>query len=299
MLVATALLAAGCSQSSAGGAGSSSPARQLNQSLTLNQDDGSALVTLVSVTESYKGDGVKAKSGNFVGAQLKFEGKSGTYNANPLYVLLKKTNGEVVEYDALAVPSAEKLGRGSGPDKLAAGQTMEGALAFDAAYDPQSSIVVTDTLKRVLGVWSLSGDKAVEGDGSEKREINQTKPAKQRSASADVTLVSVTESTGSLDDVIKPKSGHLVIAELTFKGTSGDFHLNSRYVKLKKPDGTMIDEGEGNGSYGVGDVDEFPTDDLATGKSVTGKVAFDAPLEPGSHIVITDTLDAVTADFPL
>lgn len=230
MLVATAVLTAGCGQSSGSGGGNSSPARTLNQSLTLNQDDGSALVTLVSVTESYQGDGVTAKSGNFVGAQLTFEGKSGTYNANPLYVLLKKANGEVVEYSGLAVPSAEKLGRGSGTDKLAAGQTMQGTLAFDAAYEPQSSIVVTDTLSRVLGVWPLSGDKPVEGDGSEKREINQTKTAKQRDASAEVTLGSVSDSAGSLDEVTKPKSGHLVIAELNFKGTSGEYHISSLYL---------------------------------------------------------------------
>ncbi|WP_027947338.1 DUF4352 domain-containing protein [Amycolatopsis taiwanensis] len=294
-----AALTAGCGGSSSGGSDAGGPARQLNQSLTLDQGEGTALVTLVSVTESYKGDGVTAKSGNFVGAQLKIEGKSGTFNANPLYVLLKKANGETVKYDALAVPSAEKFASGSGPDEISAGQTMQGTLAFDAPYEPQSSIVVTDTLSRVLGVWPLSGDKPTQGDGSDKREINQTKTSKQSDASADVTLVSVSESTGSLDEVTKPESGHLVIAELTFKGNSGEYHVSSLYVKLKKPDGTMIDETDGNGSYGVAKAEELPLDDLAAGKTVTGKVAFDAPLEPGSHIVITDTSDNVTADFSL
>lgn len=70
-------------------------------------------------------------------------------------------------------------------------------------------------------------------------------------------------------------------------------------MKLKKPDGTIIDESEGNGTYGVGKPEELSSGDLAAGKTVTGKVAFDAPLAPGSHIVVTDTLDNVTADFPL
>lgn len=294
-LAATALLA-GCGGSGSGDT-SSSPARVVNQSLQLTQGDGSALVTLESVTDSFDGDGVTAKSGNFVGAKLRFEGKSGTYKANPLYIMLKKGDG-VVEIDDLAVPHDESL-LGVNDTELGAGEAIEGTVAFDTAFDPAETIVVTDELQRILGVWPISGDKPTLGDGGRKRDINQSQTVKNYDDSAVATLVSVSESTGPLDDVSKPESGHLVIAEVKFEGKTGDYGVSADDIKLKKPDGTMIDENEGNGSYGVPDAEQFHFTDLAAGKTVTGKVGFDTPLEPGSHIVITGTSDEVLADFPL
>jgi Domain of unknown function (DUF4352) len=293
----TVALTAGCSSGSgASGEGSSSPAREINESLTLTQDDGSALVTLISVTESYKGDGTKADSGNFVATKLKFEGKTGQYVANPLYVKLKKANGDILELDDFAVPSAESIGASSG---LPAGVVTQGTLAFDTAYDPGASMVVTDTLGRILGMWPLAGGKPVMGDGSQPRAINKSLTDKQYDSSALVTLVSVRESKGGTEKITAPESGNLVIVEVKFEGKTGEYSVSSSYVQLQKPDGKIIDESEGNGTYGLTTPEELASTDLAPGKTATGKVAFDTPLAPGTKIVITDGLDKVTSEFPL
>jgi hypothetical protein len=302
-LLVTAALTVACSSAKDQAGAASSPAREINKSLMLNQSEGSAFVTLVSVIESYrpKDDIAKPRSGNFVALNLKFECKTGKYSANPLYVKLKKPDGKIIGSDdgeaVYAVPAGQSFS-GSGGE-LSAGKTVAGMVVFDAAYDPAASILITNTMSHISGEWPVSGGEPRAGDGSVKQEINKSLTHKQPNGSALVTLVSVSESKGGLDKIGAPQSGTFVIVDLKYEGKTGQYAVNPLYVKLKKPDGKIIDQNEGNGSYGIPREESLGSGDLQPGKTVTGKIAFDAALQPGTKIVITDLSDKVTGEWPL
>lgn len=309
-LLVTAALTVACSsaadQSGATGnkkGGASSPTREVNKSLTLSQSDGSALVTLVSVIESYqpKDDIARSQSGNFVALEVKFECKTGKYSANPLYVKLKKSDGKIIGSDdgdaEYAVPSGRSFSGSEG--ELSEGKSVAGTVVFDTAYDPGATILITNTLGHISGEWPLSGGEPHAGDGSPKREINKSLTHKQPGGSAVVTLVTVSESKGGLEKIGAPESGNFVIVDLKYEGKTGEYSVNPLYIKLKKPDGTVIDQNAGNGSYGTPLEETLDSGDLQPGKTMTGKIAFDAALQPGTKIVITDLSDKITGEWPL
>jgi hypothetical protein len=297
------MLVVACSSATQQSNPTSSPARDINKSLTLNQSEGSALVTLISVVESYqpKDNTTKPRSGNFVGITLKFEGKVGKYSANPLYVKFKKSDGKIVGSDdgeaVYATPSGQSFS-GSGGE-LTAGKAVSGMVVFDTPYESSASILITNTMSHISGEWPLAGGEARAGDGSPKREINKSLTHKQPGGSALVTLVSVSESKGGLDKTGAPQSGAFVVADLKYEGKTGQYAVNPLYVRLKKPDGDVIDQNKGNGLYGTPREEALGAGDLLPGKTMTGKIAFDAALQPGTKIVITDLSDKVTGEWPL
>ncbi|CAM4200246.1 hypothetical protein KIPE111705_44775 [Kibdelosporangium persicum] len=309
VLLATAALTVGCSsgqpgspdQNSAGSAGA--PEREVNKTLTVKQNDGSAKVTLVSVTESFKPDeDAKATSGNFVAVKLRFEGQEGEYSANPLYVMLKKADGTVARSDDGDNDDAVRLEQKIRSDDmdLRPGKSVEGLVAFDMAYDPGAVVLVTSVMGHVLGQFPVSGGEPILGDGSPRKDVNKSVTVKQRDASALVTLVSITESKGPLKDTVAPENGGIVIADMKFEGKTGEYSVNMLRLKLKTPDGQSIDPHDGNGSHGVAvDEEELPTVDLGPGKTAAGKVAFDAKLQPGTKLVIEDYSDKVVGEWPL
>jgi hypothetical protein len=150
-----------------------------------------------------------------------------------------------------------------------------------------------------------SGDSSTAASPSQaesapaKQEINKTITVKQSDGSADVTLVSLTQSKGSKDALLPPESGNYVVVELKVAGKTGSYHFNSLYVQLKKPDGKLIDELEGNGNYAVPTSESIDPADIAPGVTASGKIGFDLVLEPGSKLVITDQLENPTAEWPL
>ena len=274
----------------------------INKSVTAEQADASADVTLVSVTESTGEKDDPPESGKFVIADMTFTGKSGEYAINALYVKLKKPNGDLVEQldgnASAAVPPTEDLKVAD----LTAGQTVTGKVSFDAPLEPESTIVLTDTMGYIEAEWPLPGSTETAphtGDGTPQRAINKSATATQSRGSADVTLVSIADSTGSTDDILAPESGNFVIVEMAFTGKSGEFHVSSLYVQLIKPNGEAMDEMDRNSSDAVPSQDEIDSVDLAPGQTVTGKVGFDAVLEPGSKIVLVDTLHKVSAEWTL
>lgn len=308
-LLITLLLAGGCSSGQSGASDSGkaapagSPARDVGKSLTVTQNDGSARATLVSVIESFKPDeGATAKSGNFVAVKLRFDGEAGEYTANPLYVMLRKADGSVIKSDDGDADDAVRLEERirSSEMEVRKGTSVEGLVAFDTKYEPGAKVLVTGVMGHILGQWPLSGDEPISGDGSPKRDIGKSLTVKQRDASALVTLVSLTESKGSLKDSVAPKSGTIVIADMKFEGRTGSYSVNQLRLKLVKPDGQAVGSHDGNGSHGVAiDAEELQPTDVGPGKTATGKVAFDAPLQPGTKLVIEDYSDKVIGEWPL
>jgi hypothetical protein len=308
VLLVTAALTVACSSGKSGDAqqksgGTSSPAQEINKTLTLNQRTGTAAVTLISLIESYKpnNDIAKSQSGNFVAMTFKFDVKTGEYAVNPLYIHYKKSDGKIVGSDegdgSYAVPAEQEFKVGDGD--VTEGKSVTGMVVFDTAYDKGGSILVTDTMSLIAGEWPLSGGEPRVGDGSPKRELNKSITHKQRDASAAVTLVSVTESKGGLEKKSQPESGTFVVVELKFDGKSGEYSVNPLYVKLKKPDGSLVDMNQGNGDYGAPIQEILDSDDLAVGKTMTGKMAFDIAPQPGMKLVLTDTSDKVTGELPM
>ncbi|WP_143446104.1 DUF4352 domain-containing protein [Kibdelosporangium aridum] len=304
----TAAITAGCSSAQSDTAGekpAESSGRDVNKSVTVKTDDGSAKVSLVSVSESFKADnGTKAKTGNFVAVKLRFECEDGKYSASPSYIKLKQPDGTVLESDAGNADRAVSLKQGitSDESQLVKGTSAEGIVAFDAPYDPGAKLLVTGVMGHILAQWPLSGGEPILGEGLPKREINKTATIKDLDSSAVATLVSVTETNGggSLDKTAAPESGNFVIIDMKFEGKTGTYRLIPRNVHLKKPDGTTIDSGDGNGSWGVDlDAEELQSTDLSPGKTATGKVSFDSKLEPGTKIVVLDYKDKALAEWSL
>lgn len=133
-----------------------------------------------------------------------------------------------------------------------------------------------------------------------KREINKAVTVKESDGdTAVVTLVSMWESKGRPDDIAPPESGNYVIVDMSFEGKTGEFFASPVRLRLKKPDGSMIETGDGNGIHAV-DVDEnLDGGDLTPGKVSRGGVGFDSVLAPGSKIVLLDAFDKSIGEWPL
>jgi hypothetical protein len=109
--------------------------------------------------------------------------------------------------------------------------------------------------------------------------------------SAVVTLDSVTTATkGGPPIDITPESGTFVILEITYEGKKGKYPINPMYWHLITPDGKDIDQIKGNAML-ASPPDDLEAGDVEAGKTVKGRVALDAKLDPGTKIVITDVLD--------
>jgi hypothetical protein len=150
--------------------------------------------------------------------------------------------------------------------KAHSGNFVAGMVVFDTAYDPGTSILITNTMSHISGEWPLSGGEARAGDGSPKREINKSLIHKQPNGSAAVTLLSVSESEGGLEKLGAPQSGTFVIVDVKYEGKTGEYAVNPLYIRLKKPDGAVIDMNAGNGLYRVPREDGLATGDLRPGK---------------------------------
>nr|WP_042180148.1 hypothetical protein [Kibdelosporangium sp. MJ126-NF4]CEL14225.1 hypothetical protein [Kibdelosporangium sp. MJ126-NF4]CTQ88593.1 hypothetical protein [Kibdelosporangium sp. MJ126-NF4] len=305
LLVVVALVS-GCSaktgDSGGGSNGGGSPAREVNKSLTLAQDDGSATVTLASVVESHKADSgynQKPASGNFIAVAMKFDHKAGEYSVNSLYFKVREAGGKIVgtlDGNAMfALPEGKSLASGA----LTTGKSMSGSMVFDAKYTADAALIAVDIHGLVLGQWPLSGGEPIVGDGSPRKAINKSFTHKLIDDSAVVTLLSVAESKGGVERLSVPTSGSFVVLEFRFDGKTGSYLPNENYLKLKKPNGTMVEPGAGNGRYGVPTAETFGSDEITPGKAVTGKIAFDVKLEPGTKIVLSDVSEKTVGEWAL
>ncbi|GLZ29158.1 hypothetical protein Lesp02_13480 [Lentzea sp. NBRC 105346] len=146
---------------------------------------------------------------------------------------------------------------------------------------------------------SSSSTKKAEPAGDKKMGKTLTITDETMGYSAAITLESVTTATkGGPPIDIKPESGTFVILELTFEGKKGKFPVNPLYFHLITPDGKDIDQMKGNGML-ASPPDDLEAADLLEGKTVKGRVALDAKLDPGTKIVITDVLDKPAGEWVL
>jgi hypothetical protein len=129
--------------------------KKIGKAQTIKDDGDSAVITLVSVRTSTKGeDGVKPKSGTYVIFLLKFEGKSGTVSINSLYAQLKTPDGKMV--DATAGNGFMNTVEPDLPLKdLGPGQTVEGTVVLDTPLVPGSKLLWLDPLDKPLAEWAL------------------------------------------------------------------------------------------------------------------------------------------------
>ena len=131
--------------------------KKIGKSVTVTDDDYSAVVTLESITTVTKGYppiDQKPESGTFVILEVSFEGKTGNYPVNPLYFHLVKPDGtDIDQTDGHAIfASPEKDLESS---DLPAGQKISGRVALDAKLEAGAKIVLLDPLDAVIGEWPL------------------------------------------------------------------------------------------------------------------------------------------------
>lgn len=135
---------------------------------------------------------------------------------------------------------------------------------------------------------------------SPKREINKAVTVKESDGdTAIVTLLSMRESKGRPDDIAPPESGNYVIADMSFEGKTGEFFASPVRLRLKKPDGSMLETGDGNGIHAIDTGESLDGGDLTPGKVSRGGVGFDTVLAPGSTIVLLDAFDKPIGEWPL
>jgi hypothetical protein len=147
---------------------------------------------------------------------------------------------------------------------------------------------------------STTSSKAAPPADGPKREINKPMTVKDADGdSAVVTLVSMRESKGRPDDLSPPESGNYVIIELSFEGKTGEFFASGQRVRLKKPDGTLVETGDGNGIHAVDSKENIDSDDVTAGKVVKGSIGFDTVLAPGTKVIVVDSSDKALAEWPL
>jgi hypothetical protein len=132
-------------------------AKKIGKSVTVTDDDYSAVVTLDSITTVTKGYpplDTKPKSGTFVILEVSFEGRSGSYPVNPLYFHLMTADGKDIDQgEGSAIFASPENDLGS--SELAAGQKVSGRVALDTKLDAGAKIVLLDPLDKVIGEWPL------------------------------------------------------------------------------------------------------------------------------------------------
>jgi hypothetical protein len=149
-------------------------------------------------------------------------------------------------------------------------------------------------------VTTSTSSKAQAQPAAPKREINKPITVKDRDGdSAVVTLVSMRESKGKPDDLSPPESGNYVIIELSFEGKTGEFFASGQRVRLQKPDGTLVETGDGNGIHAIETGESIDSDDVTAGKVVKGSIGFDTVLAPGTKVLVVDSSDKALAEWPL
>ncbi|ALG10746.1 hypothetical protein [Kibdelosporangium phytohabitans] len=300
----TAVLATGCSSGSdePGTRRQSSPDRLVNKSLTLTTDAGSALATLVAVTESYVPDNASSPNETYLAVGVTFEHKSGSYRAMARDFKLLKPGRSVIEANTgnarYAVPSQQQLPDNSGAAELKPGKFLSGLLVFETKYDPGLTLVAVDPDERIVGQWPLSGAEPTAGDGSARTEYNQTLTHTKHKGTAAVTLVAVSTSKGGITPRSAPRSGSYVIAELKYEGKAGEFFVSASNVRLRQPDGTVVRQSAGNSLGAVGVKQRVPSQAVRPGETVGGKIAFDVVPRPGSTLVLDEITDP-TLGWPL
>jgi hypothetical protein len=186
----------------------------------------------------------------------------------------------VVPTAVLVLVAAATVACSSSTGQTAAGSTTP---ASESAATPKSTKATAKT----------------QAADSSKREINQTTAVKNRDSSADVTLVSMRESKGKPDDLAPPDSGNYVIIEVAFQGKTGEFFASRMNVKLKKPDGSLVETGDGNGIHATETDATLGSEDLTPGKVLKGEIGYDTVFVPGTKVIVLDSLDKVLAEWPL
>nr|WP_157527337.1 hypothetical protein [Kibdelosporangium sp. MJ126-NF4]CEL14223.1 hypothetical protein [Kibdelosporangium sp. MJ126-NF4]CTQ88591.1 hypothetical protein [Kibdelosporangium sp. MJ126-NF4] len=300
-LMLVVALSAGCTSEPPQGP-RSSPDRLVNKSLTLKQKNGSALVTLVSVVESYVTDDYyasKPQSGNFVVVGLSFEHKTGEYSPSKVQFTLRTPNRETVTNSRSPLPF-DKQFRSTTDSQLSAGRFLSGMIAFDTTYYPTLTLQAVDASGFIVGQWPLSGGEPIEGDGSFTRQISQSLTVKSRGSSAVITLVSLTQSTGGTRANQIPQSGAFIAARMRIEGTTGGYTLHRNVIRLRKPNGRDVTKYEGNGPHGVPADEQVPEyETIDSGEVVKFAIAFDTQPSPGSKLVIVDAGGHVVAEWPV
>nr|WP_157527339.1 hypothetical protein [Kibdelosporangium sp. MJ126-NF4] len=114
-----------------------------------------------------------------------------------------------------------------------------------------------------------------------------------------VTLLSIAETRGGGYDFSRPESGTFVVAELKVEGKVNTYFTSLNWVRLRKPDGTLVRPDDGNGVAGVPEHEQFATEKVGPGQVATGSIAFDSELEPGAKIVLTHESGEITGEWPL
>jgi hypothetical protein len=129
--------------------------KKIGKALTVKDGSDSAVITLVSMRTSTKGeDGIDPKSGTYVIFLLRIEAKSGTISTNSLYAHLKTPAGTTVDGTAgnafLNTVEPDLPLKDIGP-----GEKVEGTVVLDTPLVPGSKLVWMDPLDKPLAEWAL------------------------------------------------------------------------------------------------------------------------------------------------
>jgi hypothetical protein len=131
-------------------------AKQVNKTMTLQDGDASAAVTLVSIaTAPMGGMNTKPESGTFTLFHLKMECKSGTFSTNSLYARLRMANGTIIDENVGQGGSHSLIQPSLKLTRLNPGETAEGDVILDTEVEPGSSFFWADPNDKPLAVWEL------------------------------------------------------------------------------------------------------------------------------------------------
>ncbi|MFD9888896.1 hypothetical protein ACFWY9_06120 [Amycolatopsis sp. NPDC059027] len=130
--------------------------KKIGKTITVTDDEDSALVTLVSVATVKEGTtpGIRPRSGTFVVFDLKIEGKTGKFSTNSLYVWMKTAAGKTVKATDGMAPAT-----GADPElplkDLGPGERASGKALVDATLEPGAQLLWVNAMDKPLASWDL------------------------------------------------------------------------------------------------------------------------------------------------
>ncbi|MET0237078.1 MAG: hypothetical protein ABW224_20685 [Kibdelosporangium sp.] len=129
--------------------------KTISKAQTVKDGTNSAVITLISMRTSTKGeDGIAPKSGNYVIFLLKIECRTGTISTNSLYAQLKTPDGTMV--DGMSGNAFINTVEPDLPLKdIRAGESVEGTVVLDTPLPQGSKLVWLDPLDKPLAEWAL------------------------------------------------------------------------------------------------------------------------------------------------
>ncbi|WP_433335762.1 hypothetical protein [Spirillospora sp. CA-294931] len=97
-----------------------------------------------------------------------------------------------------------------------------------------------------------------------------------------------------VNETFPPDSGAFTVFNVRLKALKGTVHYNPLYLKLKTPDGKLLDPNDGNANY-LDIEPDLPPMDLLPGKTISTSIALDAKARPGTRVIYTSSLNQVVA----